>query len=384
VPTAHYNMGNLLNRMGKPDEAAAAFRRAAALSPDFVEAHANLGAALHLAKRYDNAVAAYRRALEIQPDSAELHHNLGAVYRATGRHDAAAECYRQAVQRAPNRLDFQERLAATLQDLGAYDEAADAFRRVRARAPGSVDAAKGLAEALIGAGKPAEAVALCDEHLAGRGYNSAILCCKAIALGELGEEAAARRIMNFDRFVRPCPIVPPKGFRDVAQFNAAIEQEIREEGSLAFEPAGLATAKGFQTGEMLLDNLRTAEAAGATAFITTPSSADPLGWKALRGSMGSALRLPMARAEMTDTLAALRRRGITTAALVPRGGEPLFAADFTKPSALIVGGEGVGLPADILQQVDRQLSIPMAGAVESLNVGVAAALVLYEAFRQRS
>ncbi|RPI54775.1 MAG: RNA methyltransferase [Acidobacteria bacterium] len=130
--------------------------------------------------------------------------------------------------------------------------------------------------------------------------------------------------------------------------------------------------------------VRTAEAAGATAFIATPSSADPLGWKALRGSMGSALRLPMARAEMTDTLAALRRLGITTAALVPRGGDPLFAADFTKPSALIVGGEGSGLPADILRQVDRTLSIPMAGAVESLNVGVAAALVLYEAFRQRS
>lgn len=249
--TAHYNMGNLLNRMGKPDEAAAAFRRAAALSPDFVEAHANLGAALHLAKRYDNAVAAYRRALEIEPDSAELHHNLGAVHRATGKHDAAAECYRQAVQRSPDRLDFQERLAATLQDLGAYEEAAEAFRRVRAGAPGSVDAAKGLSEALIGAGKPAEAVALCDDHLARRGYNSAILCCKAIALGELGEEAAARRIMNFDRFVRPCPIVPPKVFRDVAAFNAAIEQEIRDEGSLGFEPAGLATAKGFQTGEML-------------------------------------------------------------------------------------------------------------------------------------
>ncbi len=129
--------------------------------------------------------------------------------------------------------------------------------------------------------------------------------------------------------------------------------------------------------------MRTAEAAGATAFVATPSSADPLGWKALRGSMGSALRLPIARAEMAEAIDALHGLGIATAALVPRGGAPLFGADLTTPVALLLGSEGAGLPDGILRQVDRRLSIPMAGAVESLNVGVAAALVLYEAFRQR-
>ena len=74
--------------------------------------------------------------------------------------------------------------------------------------------------------------------------------------------------------------------------------------------------------------VRTAEAAGATAFITSPSTADPLGWKALRGSMGSALRLPIARAEIADTLDALRQADITTSALVARGGQPLFEARF--------------------------------------------------------
>jgi TrmH family RNA methyltransferase len=130
--------------------------------------------------------------------------------------------------------------------------------------------------------------------------------------------------------------------------------------------------------------IRTAEAAGATAFIATPSTADPLGWKALRGSMGSALRMPLARADGTDALAALRRHGIATMALVPRGGEPLFGLDLMKPSALILGGEGAGLPPDIVRHADRRVSIPMTGPVESLNVGIAAALVLYEAFRQRS
>ena len=130
--------------------------------------------------------------------------------------------------------------------------------------------------------------------------------------------------------------------------------------------------------------MRTAEAAGATAVVTTPTTADPLGWKALRGSMGSALRLPIARADMSETLESLRKRGISATALVPRGGEPLFAADLKGPTALVLGGEGPGLPSSIVRRLDRRVSIPMSGSVESLNVGVAAALVLYEAFRQRS
>jgi TrmH family RNA methyltransferase len=130
--------------------------------------------------------------------------------------------------------------------------------------------------------------------------------------------------------------------------------------------------------------MRTAEAAGATAIVTTPTTADPLGWKALRGSMGSALRLSIARADMSDILDALRERGISATALVPRGGDPLFASDFKRPTAVILGGEGPGLPANMVRRMDRRVSIPMTGPVESLNVGVAAALVLYEAYRQRS
>jgi TrmH family RNA methyltransferase len=130
--------------------------------------------------------------------------------------------------------------------------------------------------------------------------------------------------------------------------------------------------------------MRTAEAAGATAFVATAATADPLGWKALRGSMGSALRLTIARAEIAEVLHALRAASIETNALVPRSGQSLFDASFRKPSALLLGSEGLGLPDEVLRQVDHRLSIPMQRPVESLNVGVAAALVLYEAYRQRN
>jgi TrmH family RNA methyltransferase len=129
--------------------------------------------------------------------------------------------------------------------------------------------------------------------------------------------------------------------------------------------------------------VRTAEAAGATGFIASAGTADPFGWKALRGSMGSALRLPIARAGLDEALHKLHAVGVTTLALVPRGGEPLFHTDFRRPVAFILGGEGPGLPERIARRLDQLVSIPMHTPVESLNVGVAAALVLYEAFRQR-
>lgn len=249
--TAHYNMGNLLNGLGRPEEAAKAFHRAAILKPDFAEAHANLGATLHMAKRYEEAVTAYRGALKVLKNHADLHYNLGAVCHALGRNEEAADAYRKAVTLAPNRLEFREKLAETLQELRAYDDAAESFRTVLAHMPSSVDATKGLAETLIGAGKPDEAVALCDGYLGNYRYNSAVIGCKAIALGELGENAAERRIMDLERFVKGTMFQAPSGFPDLAAFNAAIEREIRDHRTLDYEPLGLATAAGFQTGELL-------------------------------------------------------------------------------------------------------------------------------------
>ena len=130
--------------------------------------------------------------------------------------------------------------------------------------------------------------------------------------------------------------------------------------------------------------VRTAEAAGATAFVACGATADALSWKALRGSMGSGLRVPMARAGIGETIQACRTAGLRIAAITTREGTSLFASDLRPPTAILLGSEGAGLPETLLQQADLRVSIPMTGRVESLNVSVAAALVLYEAFRQRS
>jgi TrmH family RNA methyltransferase len=130
--------------------------------------------------------------------------------------------------------------------------------------------------------------------------------------------------------------------------------------------------------------VRVAEAAGASGFIAAGPTADPFGWKALRGSMGSALRLPIdAHADVDQAIAEARQRGCKIAAALPRGGTPLFEADLAGPLALLVGAEGAGLPSAVADSADIRLTIPMAGRVESLNTAVSAALMLYEALRQR-
>jgi TrmH family RNA methyltransferase len=130
--------------------------------------------------------------------------------------------------------------------------------------------------------------------------------------------------------------------------------------------------------------VRVAEAAGASGLNAAGRCADPFGWKALRGSMGSALRLPIAIEPRTDdAIAEARRHHCRVLAAVPRAGTPLFGADLSGPIALLIGGEGPGLHDDLIAAADQRITIPMEAPVESLNASVAAALVLYEARRQR-
>jgi TrmH family RNA methyltransferase len=130
--------------------------------------------------------------------------------------------------------------------------------------------------------------------------------------------------------------------------------------------------------------VRAAEAAGATGVIVTAGSADPLGWKALRGSMGSAFRLPIAAGvEAVEVCASARDQGVEVVATSPADGVDLYECDLTGPVLVLVGGEGAGLPADVGAVAHLAVRIPMRAPVESLNVAVATGIILFEAHRQR-
>lgn len=130
---------------------------------------------------------------------------------------------------------------------------------------------------------------------------------------------------------------------------------------------------------------RVAEAAGATGYVVTGQSADPFGWKALRGSMGSVLRLPTVHdGDATAAVGVLRAKRLACYAAALAGAAPFDAVDWKGPTACFVGSEGAGLPEAVLAMADRRVRIPMAAPVESLNVAVSAGLLLYEARRQRT
>ncbi len=131
--------------------------------------------------------------------------------------------------------------------------------------------------------------------------------------------------------------------------------------------------------------VRAADAAGASGVVVSEESADPFGDKALRGAMGSTFRIPVADAGPTHDLAARAiAAGCRVMAASPRGGESLYTVDLRRATVVIVGGEGRGIDPAVADGADRVLSIPMADGVDSLNVAVAAALIAYEARRQRT
>jgi RNA methyltransferase, TrmH family len=130
--------------------------------------------------------------------------------------------------------------------------------------------------------------------------------------------------------------------------------------------------------------IRAAEAGGVTGMVVAGTSAHPFSWKALRGSMGSALRLPLASARDVDAVVKrLRAAGTKTVASVPRGGRAPDDMRWKGAVALFLGGEGPGLSANVVSQCDDHVTVPMAPGVESLNVAVAGGILIYAARRQR-
>jgi TrmH family RNA methyltransferase len=136
--------------------------------------------------------------------------------------------------------------------------------------------------------------------------------------------------------------------------------------------------------------VRSAEAFGATGVVAARGTADPWSPKALRASAGSALRLPLLRGMAIPVLLAqlrIARVKIYAASSGPPAagapGEIAEQADLRGPVAIFIGSEGTGLPGEVTRAADAVISIPTGGAVESLNAGVAASIVLYEAAQQR-
>ncbi|MDE7323683.1 MAG: RNA methyltransferase [Lachnospiraceae bacterium] len=130
--------------------------------------------------------------------------------------------------------------------------------------------------------------------------------------------------------------------------------------------------------------LRAGEAAGVSGVIMTRQTADIFNPKVIRATMGSIYRVPFFIVDgLADTIDLLKQRGITVYAAHLENSMDYDEPDYTQPAAFLIGNEGNGLRRETADRASQYIKIPMEGQVESLNAAAAAAILMYEASRQR-
>lgn len=145
----------------------------------------------------------------------------------------------------------------------------------------------------------------------------------------------------------------------------------------------IVVAFGVQDPGNLGTLVRTADACGASGLIAAGDGADLHHPRTVRATAGSIFRLPVSHSEAQPLLDRLRARGYRQVAADPAAGTDYDAFDWSGSLALWLGSEGSGLPRGLASAMDATVRIPMRPGVESLSVGAAAAVLLYEARRAR-
>ena len=169
-----------------------------------------------------------------------------------------------------------------------------------------------------------------------------------------------------------------------ADLADAPDYSVQELVTSAQGPPLIVVLDGIEDPHNLGAILRTVDAAGGDGVIRQTRHAARLDGAAAKASAGAVSHVRIANVvNIARAIGELKDAGVWTIGLAADAPEPYDAIDFTQPSALVVGAEGEGLRRLVRESCDRLASIPMRGRVSSVNVSVAAAIVLFEAVRQR-
>ena len=228
---------------------------------------------------------------------------------------------------------------------------------------------------------------VCEALDAGLGFETSLVAASrragATEAGRLARELEQRGLPLVEAddraFDAVSPVRSPSGIAAIA-LRPAVEPASLCDRSDAFVLVAVDVQDPGNVGALL----RSAEAGGATGAFVTGTSANPFSWKALRGSMGSALRLPVVAGMTAEAVMnCMAEAGVRMIAAVARDGDSPEDVDWRGTVGLFVGGEGPGLGGDVIARCTTRVTIPMASTVESLNVAVAAGILIYSARRQR-
>jgi len=214
---------------------------------------------------------------------------------------------------------------------------------------------------------------------------------EAIVFSESGRTYAGRLLPQMsshtealllpdDVFASAVSTETPQGVAALVKLKPASLEDVlhRISGDLL-----LVGVDGLQDPGNLGTIIRSAEAFSVRGILLGEKTVSHFNSKVARASAGSLFREPLLRVNMAEGIEALKQHGVRVVATSSHKGVPLPDANFSGPSMIIIGNEGAGLPAEILATADELITIPHSPRVESLNAGIAASIVLYEAARQR-
>lgn len=189
----------------------------------------------------------------------------------------------------------------------------------------------------------------------------------------------------FDSLV---PSESPQGVAALVRLKEFSLEDVVEKERLRVGP--IIVLAGLQDPGNLGTILRSSEAFGSAGVVLGEGTVTPFNSKVVRASAGSVFRLPIihahgksATAKLGEISEKLRAQGVRMIATSSHKGTSLDQADLKGATAIFFGNEGAGLPRDVMAKMDEVIAIPHTPQVESLNAGVAASIVLYEAARQR-
>ncbi len=170
-----------------------------------------------------------------------------------------------------------------------------------------------------------------------------------------------------------------------AGLGAVVRTPARSLAGLVTGPASLVVALHEVGNPGNLGTIvRTADAAGAAGIVVTGASADPWHPAAVKASMGTVFSTAVVTAPLEELTTWARERGLPVVATSARGAVDHWDATFPAPSVLLFGSEATGLPPEVLDAADLVVRIPQEGAASSLNLAVAAGILIYEARRGRT
>jgi RNA methyltransferase, TrmH family len=213
---------------------------------------------------------------------------------------------------------------------------------------------------------------------------------RAVFVSESGQARAARLLPQIGShvetvllpdklFAGAVPSETPQGVAGLVHIKTHTLDQLIENAS----SAPLLVVAGLQDPGNLGTILRSAEAFGAAGAVLGEGTVSVYNSKVVRASAGSVFRLATLKTDLKRMIEKLRTGGIKLVATSSHKGTPLPQADLNRQIAIFIGNEGAGLDKKLISEMDELIMIPHSSRVESLNAGIAASIILYEAARPK-